>query len=256
MTKIISHPQAAANSVAASKNSPSFKPKPGLLTIDAFDLLERIADIGYHWKSIIDSVLEAHHLHAHMQPTPIEPLPQWALERLSDQGRNRSSEIEHQHKLDLLEDWLHLAAGNGSQYRFEVWTSSGTRLACRHQSLEEAAAILEQLKPLHPEAFIARVHVLSGGDRGLANDPALLETLIGKVSYIGTHVGDGEEQYTVQDETGRQVTVAASVLAKHPVHARLEKRCKDSLAFYLNEYKARQEAIRTAASEQKVKEQQ
>ncbi len=57
-----------------------------------------------------------------------------------------------------------------------------------------------------------------------------------------------EDEYTVQDETGRQVTVTASVLRQHPVYERLDKRGRESLDFYLEETKPRKEAIRKAAN--------
>lgn len=240
-----------------TKGAPSRRPTPPMRRaepalpepIDAFDVLERIGEIGVHWWSLIDSTLETHRHHDKVHPHPVDPLPQWAVDRLMDQGRHSASEREFFQSRDLLREWLHLAAGDGSQYRFEVWTSRGCRLAFRHESLMDAAVVLDQLKPTHPEAFIARVHVLSCPGYGRFDDPALLDTLIGEVCHIGTFFGDEEEQLTVQDETGRQVTVPASVLRKHSVCARLDKRGKEYLDHYLDSYKPRTDAIRAAAKD-------
>lgn len=214
--------------------------------IDAHDVLERIGSIGVHWWSIIDSLLETHRHHKNIHPKPLEPLPQWAVERLEDQGRHESSEEEFTQQRRLLDEWHHLAVGDGSQYRFEVWNPSGARLAIRQDSWQEAAAILDQLKPQHPHAFIARVHVMSS--HCWPTDPALLDTLIGKVQHIGTSFVGEEDQFTVQDDTGRQVTVLASVLRAHAVYERLEMRGKEALDFYLNEEKARKAATRKGAA--------
>lgn len=83
--------------------------------------------------------------------------------------------------------------------------------------------------------------------RGL--EPEMLATLIGGISHIGTFYGDDEEEYTVQDETGRQVTVLATALREHPIYERLDKRGKESLDHYLKEDKPRKDAIRKAAAE-------
>lgn len=200
--------------------------------IDAQDVLERISEIGIHWWSLIDSVLE---MHQFSRSNESPPLPAWALERLKDQGRHSASHDEFSKQGRLLEEWLHLAAGNGSQQRFEVWTSRNSRLAFRHESWEEAAAILDRLKPQHPDAFIARLHVLTALG-GRDDDPALLDTLIGKTWHIGTFYTDNEDSFTVQDETGRQVTVRASILRQHRAFDRLPPRCKESLDLSIAEH--------------------
>lgn len=239
-----------------AKGMPARRPTPPMRRvepappepIDAFDVLERINEIGIHWWSLIDGVLETHQFHDKVHPHPVEPLPKWAVERLKDQGRHSATEREFFQKRDLLCEWLHLAAGDGSQYRFEVWTSRGARLAFRHESLQEAAAVLDQIKLQHPDAFIARVHVLSA-PHGHRDDPALLDTMIGGIAHIGTFMLGEEEEFTVQDETGRQVTVLASLLREHAVYERLDKRGKESLDFYLDTCKPRKDAMRAAAKD-------
>lgn len=254
MSEAISRPTTAKHS--NSKVAPTRRPTPPIRRaepalpepIDAFDFLERIGEIGIHWWSLIDGVLETHQFHEKVHPHPVEPLPKWAVERLKDQGRHSASEREFFQNRDLLREWLHLAVGDGSQYRFEVWTSRSARLAFRHESLQEAAAVLDQLKPQHPDAFIARVHVLSA-PHGRQDDPALLDTMIGGIAHIGTFMLGEEEEFTVQDETGRQVTVLASLLREHAVYERLDKRGKESLDFYLDTCKPRKDAMRAAAKD-------
>lgn len=218
--------------------------------IDALDVLDRINDIGVHWWSIIDSILGAHKRALLGLEGAPERLPEWAADRLADMGRHDYNYDEHTDKVRLLKDWLHMAAGDGSQYRYEVWTSRGARLSFRHESWADAAKVLDELKPRHPEAFIARLHVMAAGHaygRGL--EPEMLETLIGRISHVGTFYGDDEEEYTVQDETGRQVSVLATTLRQHPIYERLDKRGKESLDHYLKEDKPRKDAIRKAAAE-------
>lgn len=202
--------------------------------VTAFDLLERIQEIANHWECLILSTLETHLCHANLHPKPLPPLPDWAVERLKDQGRSQAVEQEFRTKMRLLEDWLHLAAGDGSQYRYEVWTSRGSRLAFRHESWEEAAAVLEDLKPKHPDAHVSRLHVRSVAHPAWQS-PELLDTLLGKVEHIGTKFGRcGEsDMLSVQDVTGRQVMVAAEILHQHSVYERLDKRGKDYVEWYM-----------------------
>lgn len=266
MTSIIPRsPETAKQARANPKQGRNPRPQPPMRCaapapalpepIDAQDLRIRVHEIGIHCWSIIDSVLSSHEHREHVHPQPLAPLPQWAVDRLKDQGRHNSSEAEFSQADRLLKDWLHLAVGDGSQYRYEVWTNKGARLSIRHESLADAAEVLARFKPEHPEAFIARVHVLSGPPFGQALNPDLLDTLIGRVDHIGTAFADDEDEYTVQDETGRQVSVKASTLRQHQVYDRLTKRGKESLDHYLAEYKPRKEAIRKAAAERKAGEQ-
>lgn len=202
--------------------------------VTAFDLLERVQEIANHWESLIQSTLETHLCHSNIHPKPLPPLPEWAVERLQDQGRAQAVGEEFRNKVRLLEDWLHLAAGDGSQYRYEVWTSRGSRLAFRHESWAEAAAALEKLKPQHPDACVCRLHVTAASPP-VECKPELLGTLLGAVSHIGTWFGEGGtgDLIAVQDATGRQVMVAAEILHQHPVYDRLDKRGKDYVEWYV-----------------------
>ncbi|WCM88810.1 hypothetical protein [Acidovorax sp. NCPPB 3576] len=228
------------------------RPQPALPDpITAQDVLERIGEIGVHWWSVIDSVLETHQCRDRIHPHPVAPLPEWAVERLKDQGRHNAAEHEFSEKRHLLKDWLHLAEVGGSQYRYEAWTSHGHRLEFRHLSWADAATVVDRMKVDFPDAFVARVHVHS--HQSMVDDPALLNTLIGAIQHVGTFMPEStEDEYTVRDETGRNVTVTASQLRAHPVYERLSKKGKESLNHYLDECKPRKERIRAAAKEGKL----
>ncbi|AOV02782.1 hypothetical protein [Delftia tsuruhatensis] len=202
--------------------------------VTAFDLLERIQEIAIHRESLIDSTLEAHICRANIHPEPLQPLPDWAVERLKDQGRAHALDEEFRNKMRLLKDWLHLAAGDGSQYRYEVWTGRGERLSFRHESWAEAAAVLEKLKPMHPGACVCQVHVTAARPP-VDCKPELLNTLLGAISHIGTWFGEGGsgDLIAVQDATGRQVMAPAETLRQHPVYERLEKHGKDYVEWYM-----------------------
>lgn len=216
---------------------------------NVFDVLDRMTDISGRWWSIIDNLLETHLLHDKAHPEPLEPLPDWAVKRLQDRGRHDASEEEFSRNGRLLKDWLHLAAGDGSQYRYEVWTSRGSRLAFKHESWQQAAAVAEQLKTQFPDAFVAQVHTRAVFGV-CTDDPALLDTMIGRITHIGTSFAGKEEKYTVCDATGRQVTVPATTLRQHSVYERLDKQGKEALDFYLASVKPRRDAALNAAEEQ------
>lgn len=226
--------------------------------IQARDMLESLSETGVHWWSIIDSVLQAHENALQGFPNGREPLPQWAIDRLKDQGRHNESYNDHRRMANGLNEWLSIAEGGGSRYRFEIWTSKNSRLSLRHESLTEAATALDQLKPTYPDAFIIRTSALwPSGYPVACENSELLDTLIGNVDHIGTTFGqrDEEDRLTVQDETGRQVVTLASILRKHPVFERLNKRGKEVVIQYLEHDKPRKEAIRKAAAERKAGEQ-
>ncbi|MBO0987585.1 hypothetical protein INR38_18780 [Delftia sp. SD018] len=202
--------------------------------VDALDLLDRIKEIASHWECLILGVLETNSYCASIVPDPLPPLPDWAVGRLKDQGRMAAIEREFQDKIRTLEDWLQLASGNGSDHRFEVWTSRGSRLAFRHESWQDAAKVLDTLKSQFPDAFIAKINVMDA--KPLArSEPELLDTMIGRIQHIGTWFGEGEkaEMLAVQDETGRQVMTPADTLHQHPVYASLDRKGQEYVEFHM-----------------------
>lgn len=231
-------PQHTAQQPAAAKPA---LPEP----MEAIDFLERAESIGIHWWSTISSVLEAHRHHDHIHPNPIEPLPQWAVDRLNDHGQHNSSEAEFTQQVKLLAEAVRLSAGDGSNYRYEVWTTRGSRLAIKHMSWEEAAAVVDGVKGYFPDAFVTRVHVLDS--RSGSTDPALLDTLIGRIEHTGTTFPrEGDELFSVRDETGRELTVKASVLRAHAIYPRLSNEGKEAVEHYFQRLTQRGQAASTA----------
>lgn len=202
--------------------------------VDALDLLDRIKEIASHWECLILGVLETNSYCASVVPDPLPPLPDWAVGRLKDQGRMAAIEREFQDKVRTLEDWLHLASGHGSSHRFEVWTSRGSRLAFRHESWQDAANVLDTLKPQFPDAFIAKIKVMDATPPTHCN-AELLDTMVGRIQHIGTWFGEGEqaEMLAVRDETGRQVMTPAETLHQHPAYARLDKQGQEYVEHHM-----------------------
>lgn len=204
--------------------------------LTAFNCLERMDDLAMHWESLIQSVLESHNNAAHIYPDPIQPLPDWAVKRLKDEGQFKASGEKYRQSREMLKEALRLASGEGSSKRFEIWEKLPEpgytrRLECGHETLRDARTGLANWKSEFPNAFIARVHVRDNG--GHSDDPAMLDTLVGQMWHMGTAFpgGDEEDLITVQDRTGRNVTVPASVLAAHPVMERLSAKASASVHF-------------------------
>ncbi|BDT68543.1 hypothetical protein os1_27260 [Comamonadaceae bacterium OS-1] len=228
----------AIPTTTSNANQNTVLAEPRSEPLGAMEFLERTRGIGIHWWSIISSVLEAHQHHDHIYPNSIEPLPQWAVDRLNDHGQHESSETEFTEQVKLLAEALRLSAGDGSNYRYQVWTTRGARLAIKHMSWEEAVAVADRLKGRFPDAFVARVHVKD--TFRTSSDPVLLDTLIGRIEHTATSFHRGhEDQFSVQDETGRQVTVAASILQAHAVYQRLEEAGKASVDHSMQRTKMR-----------------
>ena len=227
-----SHRAQAQNTATASVAKPAAAAPTEAL--DAFDFLERMDSIATHWEGINASLLETHRYHATVHPHPVEPLPSWAVERLQDQGRVESAAGEYRQQRSMLLEAIRLASGDGAVQRFEVWESAqGRRLSIQHESVAEADAELGLMKERFPKAFIARVDVRMKWST--ANDPALLDTMIGRLWHSSTSFdccGEGamEDRVEIQDETGRTVTLPASVVLAHPTFARITEKGRQAIA--------------------------
>lgn len=196
------------------------------------DLFDRTDKHVIHWLSLIESVLETHRFAAHIVPEPLEPLPQWAVDRLEDQGQLTASAEDYRLQRAMLREALRLASGEGSHTRYEIWdprpNSRFVRLEIRSESLQEARERLELLKGRFPTAYIVQVGVRHTG--GGASDPALLDTLVGKLWHAGTfYPSDGDEVFEIQDETGRTVSVESQVLRQHPIFERLSFEAQETV---------------------------
>lgn len=203
--------------------------------LTASDFAVRIEEIGVHWWSLIQGIFE-------MKGTAqwnAEPVPQWVLDTLSDQGRHRDTYEEHRVKAEGLRELLRAADGLPAKYIYEVWGDRNTRLSLRHESIGDAMPELQRFKDSGkwPNAAIIKMHRMNTG--AMASDPALLDTLVGQVWYAGVSLPLGEHDehvFQIQDATGRTVSLPASKLRGHPVIERITNlRNKASLLAWLQE---------------------
>lgn len=211
------------------------------------DYAERMLDIGMHLWAVIDGVFDQQHT----ERGKAEPVPQWVLDRLKDQGRHRASHDELSEQATALGEMLRLQDGLPSRYTYEVWGDRSTRLSIRHDSIAEAQPALDAFKASgkYPKAGIVRLSRLSGG---WSSDPALLDTLVGHVRLAGTSMGLADDEdgfFQIQDETGRNVMLKPYQIEGHPV---LERMSADDLASisawidHMNEFEARRKAEKGA----------
>lgn len=234
-------PALAATSATSTQQSRSGAPRPATPAlpdpIDAFDVLERIGEIGVHWWSLIDHVLEVQSSEAGKK----QPLPEWALDILKDQGRHRISNEDFRVQRENLREILRLEKGRAT-YCFEVWGDRTTRLSLRHDSIADAMPDLDYWRANgHPAAFIMKLY--RRNNCSTAEGVAMLDTLLGEVLFAGVSLAHGEEDenlFQMMDETGRTVSLFASQLRGHPVIHRIRnKRNLDSLQAWLQEKTAK-----------------
>jgi len=200
--------------------------------VTTVELFKRLDEQARRWLSLIESTLETHRNAAHIYPEPREPLPQWAVDRLEDGGQLRASAEDYRLQRAMLREALDLASGEGSHTRYEIWdprpNSRFVRLEIRSESLQEARERLDLLKERFPTAHIVQVDVRHTG--GGASDPALLDTLVGKLWHAGTsYPSEGNEVFEIQDDTGRTVSVEAQVLRTHAIFERLSLEAQETV---------------------------
>jgi hypothetical protein len=219
--------------------------------VTARDLLDRVDKHARNWHSLIDSVLETHGHAARIHPEPLQPLPQWAVDRLEEKGQFRASFDEYIQLRDTLRESLDLSAGEGSNKRYEIWDPRPNRhfvrLEIRSESLVEAQERLATLKPKYPNAYIAQVDVRDKG--GAVYGPELLHTLVGRIWHAGTFFPrEGDEVFEIQDATGRTLSVEASFLRAHPIFERLSDEAKESVEASLQHTRRKIELCAEAAA--------
>lgn len=200
--------------------------------ISAFDFLDRIGEIGVHWWSLIDHVLDTQS----SQTGKEQPLPDWALQILQDQGRHNTSYDEFQVQRDNLREVLRLSRGEPT-YCYEVWGDHTTRLSLRHDSIADAMPARDHWRANgHPNAFIMKLH--RRNNCSTAEGLAMLDTLLGAVKFAGVSLAQGEDDehvFQMMDETGRTVSLKASELRGHPILARVStQKNRESLAAWLD----------------------
>ena len=243
MTEVSTRPHAGATTAGnnAKKEGPCHRPAPPMRRVDpilpepinAFDFLDRIGEIGVHWWSLIEHVLEVQSSETGKK----QPLPEWALNILKDQGRHSASNEDFRVQRDNLREVLRLEKGQAT-YCFEVWGDRTTRLSLRHDSIADAIPDLEYWRANgHPSAFIMKLY--RRNNCSTAEGVAMLDTLLGEVLFAGVSLAHGEEDeniFQMMDETGRTVSLLASQLRGHPVIYRIrDKRNLDSLQAWLQE---------------------
>ncbi|WP_326538478.1 hypothetical protein [Pseudorhodoferax sp.] len=189
--------------------------------------LEAAHAIGAHWWGVLEHLREADAC----SETRGGTLPVWARELLGTwrQQHEAHDELDRRHR-DAVRA-LAIAEGDALT-AYEVWTRSGARLDGQHDFLAQAEARRAELAGQHPDAFVARVaRVRATAEH---SDPALLDTLLGRICWAGVHFGrDGEQDtHTVQDETGRTITVPAGALMAHPAFERLAEAGREQVLFH------------------------
>jgi len=183
--------------------------------IDAIRCLNAMEDVAHFWHPMFSEL-------AALQASAVgraQPLPQWMCEVLD---RYQTGDYSHYLALfTMTRRFLECAAGMPADLVYEVWDLSGQRLDGQFQFAEHAATALATHRVRWPNAMIACVNQHAPVLRG-TDDPALLDTLIGDVRYLGSRAdASGERLHDVQDFTGRTATVRANDLRTHSVFDRL-----------------------------------
>lgn len=188
-----------------------------------FDFLERLGDLGKRFWGILELLQEEHRVHSHQG----EPLPEWALNLIKAGGPHRENYNEFCVQEKCLREALRLAEGEAATFVYEVWADNLTRLSLRHASVADALPDLERFKTSGPWANAKIVQVYRRRIGRGAHDPHLLDSFIGDVAFLGISLGEAngdEQQFQLEDETGRTVTLTARQLRGHPIIDRIGSR--------------------------------
>lgn len=187
-------------------------------TLTAKDFLRQAAETAKRWCWTVDAIMENQKYGQGKE----DPIPGWAIERLAQPHMGRAGVDEFDRLVELLTMAIDISEGSSPRWAYEVWTKrTGHRLEGQFIYRQHAEQALSQVHEQFPDAFIARIN--PKGPQYAYSEPALLDTLIGKVWLCGTTFADeqNEAAYTIQDDTGRTVTVKESVLRAHPVFDRM-----------------------------------
>lgn len=191
--------------------------------------LKRARDTAIRWWSILEVLRESDGFVEGRKGS----LPQWAREVIGTWRQQHDAHEVYREWMDVAKEALKTSSGEAASHVYEVWTSrQRMRLDGQFDFWADANRALIQLQGRFPEAFIARVHrrqIIVHQDA-----PELLDTLIGDTYWCGTSDGDGdgEDHHTVQDATGRCVTVPASVLLGHPAYERMSAAGRERVAAF------------------------
>ena len=188
--------------------------------------LQRVSEFAGCWWSIFEMLRE---IDSHGVDGKGE-LPEWARARIGDWKQQHEAYDQMRRFMDDAKRSLALAEGQQNA-TFEIWTKRGHRLDGRHEYWADADEALKKLAGRHADAYVCRVH-RRAPVYGLCT-PELLDTLIGPIYWAGVAYGTGEgeeDEHTIQDATGRTVTVTTSTLVAHPVFHRMTKDARSRLA--------------------------
>lgn len=237
-----------------NKGAPNRRPTPPMRRVEpalpeplcAVDLAERMRDLGMHWWALIDGLFDQ----MHSERAKAEPVPQWALNMLKDQGRHSSTHEEMRNLSTVLGELLRLQDGLPAKAVYEVWGDRATRLSMHHECIADAVPALDHFKASgkYPHAHIVRVSRQGGA---WTSDPALLDTLVGSVRLAGSSVGltnDDDGFFSIEDETGRQLLLTPEQVAGHPVLERMSADDRASMDAWIA-HLAEGKALRAAAKD-------
>jgi hypothetical protein len=189
--------------------------------------LGRMREVAITWWSLFEAIRESDSHVAERKGT----LPAWARELIGTYSQQHAAHDEFTLWAGTAKKALNIAEGSEVEV-YEVWTKNGHRLDGQHAFWADADARRDALKAKFPDAYVCRLHP----KRPIIypDSPDLLDTLIGSTFWCGVSFGDGDEEdlHTVQDSTGRTVTVPTSVLVSHEAFQRMSADGQQQLAVH------------------------
>lgn len=216
---------------------PAFDASISAEDLAGLQCLKRARDTAARWWSILEVLRESDGYGEGRRGS----LPQWARDAIGTWRQQHDAHEVFRELMDMAKEALKTSSGKASSHVYEVWSSkNGMRLDGQFDFWADANRALTQVLERFPEAFIARVLRRQVVDRQDA--PELLDTLIGEIYWSGAFDLDDEDHHTVQDATGRCVTVAASVLLDHPVFERMSVAGRERFTSFRGRQASAQEA--------------
>lgn len=206
--------------------------------------LARMRDVAITWWSMFEAMHESDAFANERKGT----LPDWARELIGTHQQQHSAYEELRKWADMAERAMRLSEAKQVGV-FEVWTERGHRLDGQHTFWTEAESARERLSERFHDAFVARVHPKR--PMFAPESAELLDTLIGRVFWCGVGYGDNDEPdcHSVQDSTGRTVTVTAAQLIGHSVFQQMTIDGQESVAMH-EEHAQRRRERRAAAKDE------
>lgn len=178
--------------------------------------LARAREMAVAWWSLLENLRESDAYGESRKGT----LPAWARELIGSYVQQHEAYDENRQWHEAANRALMLAEGEQVSV-FEVWTKRGHRLDGQHEFWTQADASRQKLAARFPDAFVCRVHPQDPLPSGSGAE--LLDTLIGRTYWCGVSFGEpgAHNFHTVQDSTGRTVTVPSDVLLAHAAFERM-----------------------------------